>query len=56
MRLDGDSFTRPIVRLSYDLDMTRTAALVFCLAPIVCAGPSCESLSTLALPHTSIVN
>ena len=34
--------------------MTRTAALIFCLAPIVYAAPSCESLSTLTLPHTSI--
>lgn len=40
--------------LSYHLDMTRILPAFFCLAPFLCAAPTCESLASLALPHTSI--
>jgi hypothetical protein len=40
--------------LSYDLDMTRIVAVLFCFVPVAYAGAPCESLAALALPHTSV--
>jgi feruloyl esterase len=39
--------------LSYDRDMKRAAIFLFA-APFAFAGPTCESLATLAIPHASV--